>query len=210
MPVAANYRLIATLLLALTPLAPVYAATTDDDSEGEEEVMVTARYREERAQDVPIALSVLDSELLNATGTYSVSQIASLTPTVQFVSSNPRNTTINIRGFGSSFGLANDGLEPGVGVYIDQVYNPRPGTATFDLIDIDRIEILRGPQGTLFGKNTSAGAVNITTRGPTFEPESQMELSGGNFGFVQGKAAFSGPAVRRRAGRSDFARWHAP
>ncbi len=193
MPVAANYRLIATLLLALTPLAPVYAATTDDDSEGEEEVMVTARYREERAQDVPIALSVLDSELLNATGTYSVSQIASLTPTVQFVSSNPRNTTINIRGFGSSFGLANDGLEPGVGVYIDQVYNPRPGTATFDLIDIDRIEILRGPQGTLFGKNTSAGAVNITTRGPTFEPESQMELSGGNFGFVQGKAAFSGP-----------------
>ncbi|HKD46748.1 MAG TPA: TonB-dependent receptor [Rhizomicrobium sp.] len=158
-----------------------------------EQVIVTARRREEAAQDVPIALSVVPAAMLEATGAYDVSLITQLTPTMQFYSSNPRNTALTIRGLGTSFGLTNDGLESGVGLYVDQVYMSRPAAATFDFVDVDQVEILRGPQGTLFGKNTTAGAVNISIRKPSFEPEFTAELSGGDYGFAQGKASISGP-----------------
>jgi len=159
------------------------------------DIVVTARRRDERAQDVPIALTVVNEELLDRTGAYNVGQVTQLAPSVQLLSSNPRNTAITIRGLGASYGLANDGLEQGVGIYVDQVYYGRPASATLDFVDLDRIEILRGPQGTLFGKNTTAGALNITTRAPTFEPEGQAELSLGDYGFLQGKATFAGPIV---------------
>src|SRR5258708_4778786 len=136
-----------------------------------EQVTVTARRREENAQEVPVSLSVVGVQQLEATGTYNVGQLTQLTPSVQFFSSNPRNTAITIRGLGTSFGLTNDGLESGVGLYIDQVYQSRPAAATFDFIDVDRVEVLRGPQGTLFGKNTTAGAINIGIQIPTFERE---------------------------------------
>ena len=113
-----------------------------------EQVFVTARRREENAQDVPIGLTVVNIQQLETTGTYNFAQLTQLTPTVQFFSSNPRNTAITIRGLGTSFGLTNDGLEAGVGFYIDQVYMSRPAAATFDFIDVDQVEILRGPQGT--------------------------------------------------------------
>jgi len=158
-----------------------------------EQVLVTARRREENAQDVPVALSVIGIQQIEATGSYNVAQLTQLTPSVQFFSSNPRNTAITIRGLGTSFGLTNDGLEPGVGLYIDQVYMSRPAAATFDLIDIDRVEVLRGPQGTLFGKNTTAGAINVSIQQPTFERLVQAEVSAGNYGFYQGKATISGP-----------------
>jgi iron complex outermembrane recepter protein len=158
-----------------------------------DEVVVTARYRSESAQDVPIALSVIGEDKLEASGASTIVQATTLAPSTQFISSNPRNTSITIRGFGSAYGLTNDGLEPGVGIYIDQVYHPRPSAATFDMVDVERVEILRGPQGTLYGKNTTAGALNVSTRLPTFEPESQFELSAGDFGLAQAKAYFSGP-----------------
>jgi iron complex outermembrane receptor protein len=127
------------------------------------------------------------------TGTTNVGQLTSLVPTVQFFSSNPRNTAITIRGLGTSFGLTNDGLESGVGLYIDEVYMSRPAAATFDFVDIDQIEVLRGPQGTLFGKNTTAGAINISIKQPTFERRIEAETSVGTYGFLQGKASISGP-----------------
>jgi iron complex outermembrane receptor protein len=111
---------------------------------------------------------------------------------VQFYSTNPRNSAINVRGLGAPFGLTNDGLEQGVGMYIDGVYYARPASATLDFIDVDQIEVLRGPQGTLFGKNTTAGAINITTRKPTFKPETDLEINYGNIGFVQAKASCRG------------------
>ena len=157
-----------------------------------EQVLVTARRREENAQEVPVALSVIGIQQIEATGSYNVAQLTQLTPSVQFFSSNPRNTAITIRGLGTSFGLTNDGLEPGVGLYIDQVYMSRPAAATFDLVDIDRVEVLRGPQGTLFGKNTTAGAINVSIQQPSFERHIQAEVSAGNYGFYQGKATISG------------------
>ena len=166
---------------------PGYASVGD--------IVVTSRRREERAQDVPIALTVINEELLSRTGAYNIGQITQLAPSVQLLSPNARNTAITIRGLGASYGLANDGLEQGVGIYIDQVYYSRPATATLDFVDIDRIEILRGPQGTLFGKNTTAGALNITTRAPSFTPDAQGEITIGDYGFVQAKATVSGPLI---------------
>ena len=122
-----------------------------------------------------------------------MNRLKEMIPTVQFYSTNPRNSAINIRGLGAPFGLTNDGLEPGVGLYIDGVFYARPASATLDFLDVDRIEVLRGPQGTLFGKNTTAGAINVTTRKPSFTPGTDFELNYGNLGFVQAKASVTGP-----------------
>jgi iron complex outermembrane recepter protein len=159
------------------------------------QIIVTARRRTERAQDVPIALTSLGGDTLTRQGAFSIQAVSQQVPTLQFTSSNPRNTALNIRGLGVSFGLANDGLEQGVGFYVDQVYNSRPAAAAFDLLDIERVEVLRGPQGTLFGKNTTAGAVNISTKLPSFTPEGEVEGSIGTHGFAQVKGAISAPII---------------
>ena len=159
------------------------------------EVVVTARHRSEDVQKVPVAVSVLGGQFLAKTNTTNIAQISQFVPSVQFSFFNARNANINIRGLGNNVGLASDGLEPGVGFYIDGVYYDRPATATFDLVDIDRDEVLRGPQGTLLGKNTTAGAINISTAAPTFTPQALAEISGGNYGYFQAKLAASGPLV---------------
>src|SRR6187431_1517896 len=177
-------------------------------STGEEkvlsEVVVTSRRRIEKAQDIPIAVSVVTGKQAEQTGAFNVNRIKELVPSVQLYSSNPRNTGINIRGLGSPFGLTNDGLDPGVGFYVDGVYYARPAAATLDFIDVERIEVLRGPQGTLFGKNTSAGAFNIITRKASFVPEATFETSFGNYGYIQTKASVSGPLTKKLAGRVSF------
>jgi iron complex outermembrane recepter protein len=178
---------------------PVRAAAGEEPQETETarsqsgEILVTARRRAERVQDVPIAISVLSAETVESTGAFNVQRLTQLQPTLQFYSQNPRNTSINIRGIGAPLGLTNDGIEQGVGIYIDQVYYNRVAASTLDFVDIERIEVLRGPQGTLYGKNTTAGAINITTRAPSFAFEGRAELSLGNYEFKQAKASVSGP-----------------
>ena len=163
--------------------------------QGGGDVVVTARRRAETIQSVPIAMSVIGGTALAETGTYNVNRLTQIQPTLQFYSTNPRNSAANIRGLGAPFGLTNDGIEQGVGIYVDQVYYSRIASATFDFTDTERIEVLRGPQGTLYGKNTTAGAINIITRPPSFTPEARVELSAGNYDFFQGKASVSGPLV---------------
>ncbi|MCX8474539.1 MAG: TonB-dependent receptor [Sphingomonas sp.] len=179
----------------------VETAVEDPAAQGNEDIVVTARRREERVQEVPIALSVLSGEDLAASGAFNVSRLQQSQPTVQFFSSNPRNSAINIRGLGAPFGLTNDGIEQGVGFYIDGVYIGRVGASTLDFVDVERVEVLRGPQGTLYGKNTTAGAINITTRKPSFEPESRVEVSLGNYEFLQAKASVSAPLSENLAFR---------
>ena len=175
---------------------PVGAPQTQSPSVAQlGDIVVTARRREERAQEVPIALTVIGGQQLDDTNTYNVGQLTQQAPSVQLLSSNPRNTAITIRGIGASYGLANDGLEQGVGIYVDQVYYARPATATLDFVDQEQIEILRGPQGTLFGKNTTAGARNITTRDASFTPGGTAEVTVGNLSFVQAKASITGPII---------------
>ncbi|GGE09701.1 TonB-dependent receptor [Polymorphobacter glacialis] len=161
----------------------------------EGEILVTARRRSEAVQDVPLAVSVVGGAQIESTGAFNISRLVQLQPTVQFNTSNPRNTAINIRGLGAPFGLTNDGIEQGVGLYIDQVYYARIAASTLDFVDVEQVEVLRGPQGTLYGKNTTAGALNITTRRPTFDFEGRAELSYGNLDFIQAKASVSGPLV---------------
>jgi iron complex outermembrane receptor protein len=167
-------------------------------------VTISARRRLETVQEVPIAVSVIKGAVIEQAGAFNVNRIKELIPSVQLYSSNPRNTGINIRGLGSPFGLTNDGLDPGVGFYVDGVYFARPAAATFDFIDIDQIEVLRGPQGTLFGKNTTAGAFNITTRKASFTPSADFEVSYGNYGFIQAKSSLTGPLSKKIAGRLSF------
>ena len=169
-----------------------------------EGVVVTARRVEEAAQDVPIPLSVVNRNLVENAGAFNVNRLKELIPTVQFYSTNPRNSAINIRGLGAPFGLTNDGLEPGVGLYVDGVFFARPASATLDFLDVERIEVLRGPQGTLFGKNTTAGAINVTTRKPSFTRASDFELNAGDLGFLQAKASVTSPLGTRVAGRLSF------
>ncbi|HEY5916713.1 MAG TPA: TonB-dependent receptor [Chryseolinea sp.] len=169
-----------------------------------EEVVVTSRRREETAQNVPIPISVVSGASIEQAGAFNVNRVKELIPSVQLYSSNPRNTGINIRGLGSPFGLTNDGLDPGVGFYVDGVYYARPAAATFDFIDVEQVEVLRGPQGTLFGKNTTAGAFNITTRKARFTPGADFEVSFGNYGYVQAKASVTGPLSKKFAARVSF------
>lgn len=169
-----------------------------------EEVVVTARRRSETAQQVPIPISVVSSDLVEDAGAFNVNRIKELVPTVQLYSSNPRNTTLNIRGLGSTFGLTNDGIDPGVGFYVDGVYYARPAATTLDFIDLEQIEVLRGPQGTLFGKNTTAGAFNVKTKEASFTPGATFEVSYGNYGFIQAKSSVTGPFSKKLAGRLSF------
>lgn len=206
-------RVFITIALAsasTVPLAPAKAgpaspnvvrgdvAADDATDDIPPDIRVTARRREEDPQSIPVSLSVVDGALLDRAYTINTQGLSLLVPALNYSSANPRNTAFTIRGLGSSVvavSQANDGLEPGVGYYVDQVYHARPATAAFDFSDIDHIEVLRGPQGTLFGKNSTAGAISISTRLPTFTPEFQEEISVGSRLFVQAKAAASGALI---------------
>ncbi|UBM58740.1 TonB-dependent receptor [Marinilongibacter aquaticus] len=168
------------------------------------EVVVTSRRRAEPVQGIPIPISVISGTLAEDAGAFNVNRVKEFVPSVQLYSSNPRNTTLNIRGLGSTFGLTNDGIDPGVGFYVDGVYYARPAATALDFIDIERIEVLRGPQGTLFGKNTTAGAFNIITREASFIPGASFDVSYGNYGYVQAKAAITGPISKKVAARLSF------
>lgn len=174
------------------------------DVNASEVITISSRRRDETAQDVPIPVSIVGGAKVEDAGAFNVNRIKEIVPSVQLYSSNPRNTGLNIRGLGSPFGLTNDGLDPGVGYYVDGVYYARPAATTLDFIDVERIEVLRGPQGTLFGKNTSNGAFNIVSRAPSFKTGGVFESSFGNFGFVQTKLSVTGPISQKLAARLSF------
>ncbi|MCU0471322.1 MAG: TonB-dependent receptor [Arcicella sp.] len=169
------------------------------------DIVVSSRRRQESVQEIPIPISVIRGQAAEDAGAFNVNRLKELVPTVQLYASNARNTTLNIRGLGSTFGLTNDGIDPGVGFYVDGVYHARPAATALDFIDIDQVEVLRGPQGTLFGKNTTAGAFNITSRAATFDPSGSFELSYGNYGYIQAKGSLSGPISKKLATRISFA-----
>ena len=158
-----------------------------------EEMIVTATKREESIQDVPIAVSAFSGEDLASRGVQDIYGLQEVSPSIAVYSSNSTSNggTLRIRGVGTTGN--NPGLEAAVGTFIDGIYRSRAGLAFNDLTDIDRIEILRGPQGTLFGKNTVAGAVNIITRKPEFENSASLSIGFGNLDSVE--YGFIGNAV---------------
>jgi iron complex outermembrane receptor protein len=202
---AEKSRHVAAIVLVsgLTVSVPVKAQTAGAPASDDviPEVTVTARHRSENIQDVPASVQAIGGEVLTEKGTITLSDIQYQLPGFFNSPSNPRNTSLGIRGIGIT-GAAGDGVDNMVGVYFDGVYQGRPGMALQDLIDIDNFELLRGPQGTLFGRNTEAGALNITTNKPSFTTGATLETSFGNDLFLQQKAILTGPITDKVAFRT--------
>ncbi|MDR0277550.1 MAG: TonB-dependent receptor [Paucimonas sp.] len=171
---------LGVLALSALPLAPAMAAdaapAVQDDSPVLKAVTVTATRREASLQQVPVAVSVVDGEQLERENRNSVASIVQQVPSLNFrTGASNKDTSLFIRGVGTI--STSPGVEPTVATVIDGVVLGRPGQSTLDLLDIERLEVLRGPQGTLFGKNASAGVLNITTRTPTEETHGFVEQS---------------------------------
>ncbi|WP_083454207.1 TonB-dependent receptor [Pseudomonas sp. P97.38] len=187
-----DYRLLLLAGFSVLPWAWATAAPAVSTHTLElDETTVTARRREEDPQHVPIPINVLYGEQLDEAGLYRLQDIQQLVPGLVVSGHDTRFAGFGLRGFGAT--AYNDGLEGSVGTYVDGVYLARQGMAFTELMDIERIEVLRGPQGTLFGKNTTAGALNIVTRQPTFQPEANLEASYGERGLRESRGTVSGP-----------------
>ena len=181
-----RYRMLrgctfAALLAGTTGPALAQAAASEDVEEARlGTVTVTAQKREETAREVPISMSVFDEDIFLETGVEALDDLSLYTPNV--VASwdfNPQFTTIAIRGLTSN--TSNGGIDPSVGVFLDGVYLARPEMYSTELADITRVEVLRGPQGALYGKNTTVGAINIVTREPGDEFAGRIDATLGDF-----------------------------
>jgi len=160
-----------------------------------EEIIVTAQKREQNLQDVPIVVTAINAQLLQDAGVRDIKDLTLLTPGLIVTStSNETVTTARIRGVGTVGD--NVGLESSVGIVIDGVYRPRNGVGFGDLGPLERIEVLKGPQGTLFGKNTSAGVINVISRRPNDEEfAATVELTAGDYGTYEGTLMLEGPVL---------------
>ncbi|MFT3905979.1 MAG: TonB-dependent receptor [Steroidobacteraceae bacterium] len=160
-----------------------------------EEVVVSSRNRQESAQDVPLPLLVIGADTLEREDIKSVWDLPAKAPNLQLnpPGENARKVSPSIRGLGR--GGANDSMEQSVGVIVDGVTLYYSGQAWADYVDLDRIEVLRGPQGTLMGKNTTLGAINIVTKAPSFEPASSYEISTGDLNKLSGKFSSTGSLI---------------
>ncbi|MCW8127702.1 TonB-dependent receptor [Microbulbifer halophilus] len=176
-----------SLPLATAATLPAIAQETKTQR-GLEEVVVTAQKREQNLQDVPVAVSAVSGEQLQEAVIKDVFDLQTNTPGL-VAGQNQNNTTANfaIRGIGTSG--QNFGLESSVGLYVDGVYRSRPSSMINNLVDMEAVEVLRGPQGTLFGKNTAAGAIQFRTRAPGHETDGFVEVTAGNYGLVNTAAA---------------------
>ena len=157
-----------------------------------DEIIVTATKRPQTLQEIPIAVTVVDSDTIEKANIRDLIDIQTSVPSLRVTQlQNSSQTNFVIRGFGN--GANNPGIESSVGVFIDGVFRSRSASAILDLPTLERVEILRGPQSTLFGKNTSAGAISITTKAPEFELGGSVEATYGNFDQINFKGTLTGP-----------------
>ena len=167
------------------------------------EIVITATRRNQALSDVPMAVSAVTAQQLRYTGATDIRQLDQVSPSllVSSTTSEAGAAVARIRGIGTVGD--NPGLEGSVGVFIDGVYRPRAGMALTDLGPLDRIEVLRGPQGTLFGRNTSAGLISIITAKPRFTPEISGQIDAGNHNYWRAQASVTGPLSDTIAARLD-------
>ncbi|MCP5043413.1 MAG: TonB-dependent receptor, partial [bacterium] len=176
-------------------------AVEETAAEGEEKqapsdvVMVTANRRKEDIQDAALSVTALSATFIEDIGLTDFTEMQKFTPNLLITPSiDSRSTGISIRGIGNSGG-ANAGIDPTVAVFVDGVYQGRAGMSVQDLLDVQSIEILRGPQGTLYGKNTAAGAIKVETKDPGYDPELSLEFVGGDYMDFQGRFSGNYPIV---------------
>lgn len=206
------HMLLAGVAVLVAPATSVFAQDGEvqaqetgaqDEAFFDNEIIVTATRRDQAAQDVPLAVSVVGGEQLANAGVVDIRGIQQLAPSLKTTTgqSSATGAVLSIRGIGTAGD--NPGFEPAVGVFIDGVFRSRAGVALAELPPIERVEVLRGPQGTLFGRNTSAGALNISTQKPKFEMGGYVEASYGNLDEIEVKAGVTGPVTEQLALRLD-------
>lgn len=187
--------LLTTSIIVTASGGSAFAEDSPVKGQGFEEIVVTAQKRAESAQDVPLSISAYNASSLERIGATGLDDITSRTPNFEFSDFGELKLSApSIRGVfqSGSFGA---GADPSVGFYLDEVYLGNNVGNNIDLFDLERIEVLRGPQGTLFGRNTIGGAVNITTRKPAETFEGSAELTYGNFDYVRVRGYASGPII---------------
>jgi len=171
-------------------------AEPQDAAGGVEEIVVTAQRRAENLQQTPIAITAITASSLTTQGITNLAGVVQATPSLYFVPYPSSSSTLVLfmrgQGIGDPMIITKDG---GVGLYVDGIYQSRPQASTFDLADVERVEVLRGPQGTLYGRNTTGGAVNIIPKKPTGEMEVRGQLSGGNYDYARALLNIDLPAV---------------
>ncbi len=182
---------VAALALPAAALAQT-AEPQPEEYSGDNEIIVTATKREQTLQDVPVAVSVTTADVIERAFIRDIRDLGTVVPSLRVGErQNSANTNFFIRGFGN--GANNAGIEPSVGVFIDGVYRSRSAAQIADLPDVSRVEVLRGPQSTLFGKNASAGVISIVTQRPQFEFGGNVEASYGNYDAKLIKGVVTGP-----------------
>lgn len=178
------------------------AGAEQADDSGIDDIIVTAQRRSERLQDVPLAISALSSEHLAEAGVRNLEDVGGRVPGVYFKNLNVAQPQIYVRGIGTV--QFDNSSEAPVGVFVDEVYVARFSAGLASLYDLDRLEVLRGPQGTLYGRNTIGGAINVNTRNPTRELEGEVGLSVGSYDAVRTNGAISGPLSESLSARVAF------
>lgn len=191
------------IALALTAAQASPAFAEDNGVAEVETLIVTANKRAEDIQDVAMSVSAVSGDYLEKTGVATATEFARMTPSVSITqSNNNRNSTVYVRGIGTSG--TNPGIEASVGIFVDGVYIVAAGPIQSNLQDISTLEILRGPQGTLYGRNTPVGAINITTRAPSQRPEGMVALRVGDYADKQISGYVGGGLTDTLAGRLSF------
>ena len=183
-----GFAALGTLLNGLGLAAD--AAAPAESASQLQEVTVTAQYREERLQDIPIAITAITAQQIEQQGAQRLSDVLTSAPSVAFRQQSAafgESVTAFIRGFGQAdFDPA---FEPGVGLYVDDVYYPRLTGANFDLMDVERVEVLRGPQGTLEGRNSEGGAIRFVSKKPTGDGDGYLTATYGTRNLLQLRGA---------------------
>lgn len=187
--------LLASVALCVSVPAVAQVAGASDEGLDQGDIIVTATQRAQSLSDVPIAVSAVTAQSLQNSGATDLRQLNQLSPSllVSSTSSEAGAAVIRIRGIGTVGD--NPGLESSVAVFVDGVYRSRGGTALTEMGAVDRVEVLRGPQGTLFGRNASAGLIHIITAKPKFETEGTAEVTYGNFDFWRLQGGLTGALV---------------
>lgn len=168
-------------------------------SQGLEEVIITAERRSQSTQEVPLAVTTFSGDLISPAGITGVGDIALKTPNLTVTTFNIGEPQLYLRGLGSTVDSA--GADPTVSFFVDDVYIGRSAGATSDLYDIERIEVLRGPQGTLYGRNVTGGAISIFTKNPSQEFEAKVGLTVGDYGLTIARGLVSGPLTDTLSGK---------
>ena len=205
--VSAGLTALATPAVAQNPGQTTSNSGTEQGAtqaadETSNEIVVTAQGRRQILQDVPLAVTAVNAEALQNSGANDIRQLNQLAPSLLVSSTGTEaNGSARIRGIGTVGD--NPGLESSVAVFIDGVYRSRTGAGLNELGEVERIEVLRGPQGTLFGRNASAGLIHIITARPQFDFGGNVELTYGNYDHIRGAASITGPISEQLAFRID-------